>query len=1134
MSFDNSRHIFDPGNDYLGVIMQQGRVQLDADWNDLVAQITRRLQAGTLDTVGRAVVPRETADGFLITAAGDDLSIGRGRIYVDGLLAENHGPVPDQWDPVLAELTGSAGLSYDEQPYYPNPPALPTGGPHLVYLDVWQREVTYLQQPELLEKAVGVDTTGRLQTVWQVKLLPNVGAISCSTAEAEIPGWPAATRPSSARLTTATGVVAGEPDPCRVPPGGGYQGQENQFYRVEIHAGGAAGTASFKWSRDNATVATRVLNINASRDRLVVESVKHDDVLRFADGDWVEVTDEWRELHGQAGELRRIKLGGGVDDASRTITLEKPLSAGLFPTNADGDTEAARHTRVRRWDQKGKVRRSDGTVFHDLDAASSTGAIPVPPAGVALLLEDGILVNFDLAAGGGGFKVQDYWTFAARTADASIEILNRAPPRGIHHHYARLALVTFPDGETDCRTLWPPECGGCCTVTIAPGEDIQAALDALPPDGGCVCLKTGVHQIPAAIEIRASRIILSGEGPGAIVRSDVATTLLQIGSAATQVRDVVVEGIRFEAMAPAEAGIVWQLENCLRVRLAHCQVEAVPLTPVALPPYYAAVTVDNAGSIVIAANAFSNVMRGITISNSARVEVRGNGLTAPVLNLAATQLPLGEFGIVVQADSERPCTIDSNRFQNFWTAVSIDSGADGSTITGNQIRRSAVPAEGSVPGTAEALRQYLDARYFAIDVDAPGCVVRDNDIDLTSAFWAGVRASAAHVTIQENRFDSSVAATAPTVLLPAAIYCRLNADGAVAADHAVVRGNRLTGAQVGIILSRVNTATVAGNHIDGAGSGWFGIRVDDCAASHIDANDIDDVLFGIYISDGADNRITGNRIRRGAFGIAGSDEARLAICNNTVDSAPSGGVILLGATGPISVVANRIANCGYSPPAGLGAFGLIAVWYEFLVPVATGLRIEGCEILDTGISADGSQNAAGAALGILAWVPACQLLNNRITYGDAGGLDPQQQHRAMRLLGPVALRFQLGAGVIEFLFGEALVTGNTLRGPGRHNLVECQRLAVNDNIDFRFEKITFSNNVCEHLNAEASAAEATVRLLGGRLIAIGNHVEGPPGVNAMSLANRNHVALLGNVTTGDYINVGTVTPTPHTSFNVRV
>ena len=480
MTFDCSRFRFAPAKDYQGVVMQQGRVQLDSDWNEQAAQLGRRLQAGTLDILGPAGVPRATPDGFRITPAGGTFTIGRGRMYVDGLLAENHGAGPPEWDPALAELRGTGPVPYAAQPYYPDPPALPSGGRHLVYLDVWQREVTHLQDPSLVEQAVGVDTTGRLQTVWQVKLLPGVGSVECGAPD--VPGWDAATRPSAGRLTTGTVDVANDPDPCHVPPDGGYKGEENQLYRVEVHQGGAPGTATFKWSRENATVASAVLNVNAARNRLVVESLGRDDVLRFHDGDWVEVTDDWRELHGLPGELRRISTGGGVDHATRTLTLDAPLSAGLFPTDAQGDTDRARHTRVRRWDQAGRVLHPDATLYQDLDAAGSTGAIRVPPAATTdVVLEHGIVVRFDVEGAGGVFRSGDAWTFAARTADASVEELKRAPPRGIHHHYCRLALVTFPDDATDCRVPWPAQ--GCCTVTVRPGDWRTKLAPYLAQDG---------------------------------------------------------------------------------------------------------------------------------------------------------------------------------------------------------------------------------------------------------------------------------------------------------------------------------------------------------------------------------------------------------------------------------------------------------------------------------------------------------------------------------------------------------------------------------------------------------------------------------------------------------------------------
>ena len=77
MSFDLSRIRFDARKDFFGLVVQQGRIQLDAEWNEWVAQLGRRLQAGTLDTFNGNVVPRITPDGFRIQASGGALSIGQ-------------------------------------------------------------------------------------------------------------------------------------------------------------------------------------------------------------------------------------------------------------------------------------------------------------------------------------------------------------------------------------------------------------------------------------------------------------------------------------------------------------------------------------------------------------------------------------------------------------------------------------------------------------------------------------------------------------------------------------------------------------------------------------------------------------------------------------------------------------------------------------------------------------------------------------------------------------------------------------------------------------------------------------------------------------------------------------------------
>ena len=552
MSGDYSRQRFSPTKDFSGVFSQQGRVQLDADWNELVEIFERRHRAETVDTVGRAAVPRDIPDGFEIALSAGGPTIGAGRIYVDGLLAENHGQAaPGQplfdFDPVLAELRGSAPLPYAGQPYLPNAAAVApfpvAGGPHLVYLDVWQREVTHLEDPDLVENAVGIDTTTRIQTAWQVRVLPNVGSgVTCDSPDGDLQGWLDLIAPSAGRLTTVAVGVAEEDDPCLTPPSGGYKGLENHLYRVEIHDGGGLNDATFTWSRENASVATAVTSI-PSLNSLVVAVVQRDAILRFSPGDWIEITDDWRELASQPGIMALIQ---NVDDATRTITLDRNLPAGTFPTDANNATNAARHTRIRRWDQRGQIDDSTGALLVNLDAAGSAGVIPLPPAGRSVTLENGVQVTFSVSAAGGEFRPGDYWTFAARTADATVEALEQAPPRGVHHHYCRLAIVTLPNDVQDCRTLWPPEVAGAgcnCTACVDPESHnsgvftIQQAINEVRAEGGKVCLAPGEYVLRQPVRIEGVRSLLlqgkgwltrlayAGDGPAITVTNSTGVTL---------------------------------------------------------------------------------------------------------------------------------------------------------------------------------------------------------------------------------------------------------------------------------------------------------------------------------------------------------------------------------------------------------------------------------------------------------------------------------------------------------------------------------------------------------------------------------------------------------------------------------
>lgn len=534
MAADFSRVRFNPLLDYAGVELKQGGVLLDADANELVAIIDRRLRALASDTLGRATVSSTTPDAFNITVDGTDLLIGKGRLYVDGQLAENHGseatePSKRVFDSLMAEQTLVDQIPYSSQPYLPNPPALPTTGRHLVYLDVWDREVTHLEQPKVVEPAVAVETSSRLQTVWQVRVLADDAGTgtNCGTPDASISGWSVVIAPSDGVITTDTFISTPTEDPCDLPPGGGYRGVENQLYRVEIQNPGQPGAgATFKWSRENASVGSRVAAM-VSATELELDSLGRDDVLRFSSDDWVEIIDDVREFSQGCGEMRKITV---KDEAAHRITFTPALPAEMIPgAFPNSGFPSERNLRVRRWDQKHKVLQTESggttSLFQDLDAGTS-GVINVPAKGTTLLLENGITLSFD-CTGAKGFKAGDHWEFAARTADASVEKLNRAPPRGIHHHYARLGMWDVAaKAVSDCRHPWPPQTGGdcMCTACVTPESHasrqltIQGAVDKVRGTGGSVCLHAGQYVLKEPVRISAAKSLrIHGQGPATMI-----------------------------------------------------------------------------------------------------------------------------------------------------------------------------------------------------------------------------------------------------------------------------------------------------------------------------------------------------------------------------------------------------------------------------------------------------------------------------------------------------------------------------------------------------------------------------------------------------------------------------------------
>lgn len=312
MKGDFSRIAFRPESSYTAVLMQQGRVRVDADWNEAVMIEDRRRRTMLVDLVGRCAVSRLTPDAFRIVREGASFTIGPGRFYADGLVAECFGQGEREMDPVLGEQRGRDPIPYEQQPFLPEPD--PVAGSHgLVYLDVWQRTVTSSEDPDLNDPGPETDTTLRAQTVWQVRLLPNVGDPQHDLDLVDAP---------TGRLSCRQGKA-------------GYRGHENRLYRVEIHDGGPVGGATFKWSRDNGSTIASVIDVARDLRTLVLGTLPNDIPLKR--GDLLEAMDERHELGNRPGLFVEVK------------EWRPPRAALVEPLPRDAlDPRFA--PRVRRWE----------------------------------------------------------------------------------------------------------------------------------------------------------------------------------------------------------------------------------------------------------------------------------------------------------------------------------------------------------------------------------------------------------------------------------------------------------------------------------------------------------------------------------------------------------------------------------------------------------------------------------------------------------------------------------------------------------------------------------------------------------------------------------------------------------------
>jgi hypothetical protein len=544
MPGDYSRETFDPRHHYAGVLMQQGRVQMDADWNEQQGIHQHREETQARDVIGACGAPLEDG-GFALELLDDgrDLRISPGRIYVDGILG-----ALDSEEVRAHVLAGEAkqlqldSLFVDGYPLAAGAwielrdAALPLAAPQLFQVSTvdpakaqltlktagvglgaalaLRRVVTFLTQPDYPHPGIDSDPTP-LTALPADRYLAYLDVWQREVTALEVPhlretalgGPDTATRLKTVcqvRLLKLADSLPAELD-CTVPlpqwddltiPPCARMNARTREAPPDQNPCQLPPTAGYR-RLENQLYRIQIhdgglrsaATFKWSRDNGSVETGVEQ--IDTTDGRkvWVTSTGPDEASGFRAGDWVEL-----LDAAAELKGTPHPLAhiTGVSPEQnlitLDRDVGKHRGTvrKLRRWDQS------------TADAVNDQGLIPLEAGGGDATnprwveLEGGIEVHFEDADA--TYRSGDYWLIPARTFSGEIEwppfeTPNRhplpQPPHGICHHYCRLALVdTGPATRKvqDCRCRFPAlnQAQGVCYVS----GDGQEVMPVPPFEGG--------------------------------------------------------------------------------------------------------------------------------------------------------------------------------------------------------------------------------------------------------------------------------------------------------------------------------------------------------------------------------------------------------------------------------------------------------------------------------------------------------------------------------------------------------------------------------------------------------------------------------------------------------------------------
>ncbi|MBO1350453.1 MAG: tail fiber domain-containing protein [Hormoscilla sp. GUM202] len=406
MKGDFTRSTFDASKHYSSVRLQQGRVLLDADWNEQLDIMAYRETTTNKDIIGLNGVPQTEDGSFLVefneNEYGYFITLNKGRCYVEGILCENEGEEGTDGQAkkiTIAEVPGLMNL--DEI----------VSGNHLLYLEVWQHHITAVEAPELREQALGgPDTTTRTQTCWRLKALNLNGGGENYWRE----NWQKMLDHEKNKQGKLEFIFT---ENATLP---------NDLYRVEVHQGTDVEKATFKWARNNASIAAQVKEIN---DDTVTLNNKIEFQQEAGKDLWIEITDEERVKAGKPGLFAKVD---SVNDEKLTMNKD---SWNFYETERQSFEPRNKITTVRIWQTE--------------DRAIEWGDEYIE-------LEKGLEIKFP----SGKYKTGDYWLIPTRTQEPAKSSQGEKEPDGIQYYYYPLAIVNYDSGNEwtvvqDCREVFP-------------------------------------------------------------------------------------------------------------------------------------------------------------------------------------------------------------------------------------------------------------------------------------------------------------------------------------------------------------------------------------------------------------------------------------------------------------------------------------------------------------------------------------------------------------------------------------------------------------------------------------------------------------------------------------------------------